>query len=145
MADEFKQKLRSGLRERDEAQLVDDQQFHRRHLLLQAKEALLVSGFDEFMHDYSRRGDAGFDPALTGGEADAKGDVGLADTGGAKGDDVLAPPDELPTGQVKDQLLVQSRDGVEVEALQAFNRMELRGLDAPVDHPRFAIQQLQLN
>ncbi len=36
LADEFEEKLGASLRQRDEAEFVDDEELYRRHLLLQA-------------------------------------------------------------------------------------------------------------
>jgi hypothetical protein len=43
LRDQFEQQLRPSLRERHEAQLVDDQQFAGGHLLLEAQQASLVA------------------------------------------------------------------------------------------------------
>ncbi len=145
MADEFEKKLSANLRQRDEAEFVDDEEFHRRHLLLQAQEALLVPCFDEFVNDGRGCGEAGFDPSLAGGETDAEGDMSLADLRWTESDEVLPPPDKLSRRQIEHQLLVESRNGVEVEAFQTFDRWELRRLDPAIDHLRFAIQELQFN
>ena len=54
------------------------------------------------------------------------------------------PVDELTAGQLHGQDLVQRRDDLEVEAVQAFGRRELCGLDPALDHPAFALDQFQL-
>ena len=51
----------------------------------------------------------------------------------------------LAAGEVEHELPVQAGDGVEVEALEALHRREPRGLDPAVDHPRLAVEQLQLD
>lgn len=71
------------------------------------------------MNDGGGCREAGLDPALAGGETEAEGDMGLAHARGAESDDVLSAADELSAGQIQHQLLVQLRDRVEVEALQA--------------------------
>ena len=93
------------------------------------------------MHDGGGGGEAGFDALLAGGQADADGDMGLANTAGAQRDDVLAATDELRTGEVQDQFFIKRGECIEVEALQAFEGWELGRLDAPLDHPRLAIDQ----
>ena len=40
---------------------------------------------------------------------------------------------------------IQRRQGVEVKAVERFVGREPRRLDAPINHPGFAIEQLQLN
>ena len=53
--------------------------------------------------------------------------------------------DELASGQIEDQLLVEGWDCIEVEALKAFDRREAGRLDAPVDHAGLPVQKLQLD
>ena len=77
---------------------------------MQAQETLVVPGLDEFMNDGGGGGEAGFDAMLAGREPDADGDMGLADTAGSQGDDVLAALDELRAGQVENQFLVERGD-----------------------------------
>ena len=80
---------------------------------------------------------------LAGGQAEAQTGVGLACSGRPEGDDVLAALDELAAGEFHRQGLVQRRNDFEVEAVQALGGRELRGLDPAVDHPSFALDQLQ--
>ncbi len=51
--------------------------------------------------------------------------------------------DILRAGQFQHQGLVQRGQSQEVEAVQAFDRRELRLLDAPLDRPPFPLDQLQ--
>ncbi len=97
-----------------------------------------------FEHNGERGGgdEASLDAALARREADARGDVGLAGSAGTKGDDILAVGDELSAGETEDKLLVQGREGIEVEAL---HRGELRRLDAAVNHPSLAVEQFELD
>jgi hypothetical protein len=83
--------------------------------------------------------------ALAGRETDAGGDMGLAGSAGAEGDDVLAVGDELSAGEFEHERLVQGREGVEVEAFEALHGRELRSLDAAVDHPRLTVEQFELD
>jgi hypothetical protein len=71
--------------------------------------------------------------------------VALARAARPQGDDVLVPCDELASGEIEDEFLVQAGDGVEVEALEALDRREPGGLDPTVDHPGFAVEQLELD
>ena len=144
-ADQLEQQLSAGLGERHEAQFVDDQEFDSGHLPLQAQQPALVPGLNHLMDDGGGRDEAGFDAALAGGKAEPDGDVGLPHARRPKGDDVLPTADELAPGQVQDQLLVERRDGVEVEALQALDRREAGRLDASVDHARLPVEQLQFD
>ena len=67
----------------------------------------------------------------------------LAGAAVADRDDVLAAGDVLRAGQLQHQGLVERRQGQEVEAVEAFDRRELRLLDPPLDHPPFPLDQLQ--
>jgi len=71
--------------------------------------------------------------------------VGLTDPARARRDDVLSALDELCAGQIKDQLLVERGDDIEVERLQAFYGWEPGRLNAALDHARLAVDQLQLD
>ena len=104
LADQLEQQLGAGLRQRNEAKFVDNQQLVAGELLLQAQEPLLVAGLDEFVNDGG--GEAGFDAMLARCQSDADGDMCFTDTAGAKGDDVLAAVDERRAGQVQDQFLL---------------------------------------
>jgi hypothetical protein len=123
----------------------DDQKLNRGQLPLQAEQPTLVMRLDHLMHDGRCGDEASFDAALASSKAEPGGDMGLAHAGGAEGDDVLPAGDELPAGQVEDQLLVEGGDRIEVKAFQALDRRETGGLDAPVDHPGFSVQKLQLD
>ena len=76
---------------------------------------------------------------LAGRQSQAQGYVGLAGAARPERDDVLASVDELAAGEFHDQGLVQRRNDLEVEAVQALGGRELRGLDAPFDHPALAL------
>jgi len=65
LADQLEQQLGAGLGERNEAKLVDDQQFVAGELPLQTQEPLVVAGLDEFVND-GGGGEAGFDTMLAG-------------------------------------------------------------------------------
>ena len=71
--------------------------------------------------------------------------MGLAGATGPQGDDILAPLNPVATGEFQHLHLVELRDRLEVEAVQALGRRELRGLDAPLDHPPLAVDQFQLD
>jgi hypothetical protein len=58
-------------------------------------------------------------------------------------DHVLPPQHILRAGQFQHQRLVQRRQRREVEAVEAFDRRELRLFDAPLDHPALPLEQLQ--
>ena len=54
---------------------------------------------------------------LASGQSEAESDVGLAGSGGPQSDHVLAPGDELTTGQFHHEHLVLGRDHLKVEAV----------------------------
>jgi len=67
------QELATGLREREVAELVDDQQLDAGELPLEAEKTLLVLGLDHLMDDCDGGGEAGLDAALAGREPTARG------------------------------------------------------------------------
>jgi len=71
--------------------------------------------------------------------------MGLAGSTGPQGDDVLASVDPFAAGEFQHLHLVELRDRLEVEAVQALGCRELRGLDTPLDHPPLAVDQFQLD
>ena len=69
--------------------------------------------------------------------------MSLAGAGVADRDDVLTTDDVLRAGEFQYQHLVERRQCQEVEAVEAFDRRELRFLDPPLDHPPLPLDQLQ--
>ena len=82
---------------------------------------------------------------LTGGQPQTERDMGFARAARAEGDDVFPPLDPFAAGQFEHLHLVETGDRLEVEAVETFDRGELGGLDAALDHPPFAIDQLQFH
>jgi len=60
-------------------------------------------------------------------------------------DDIVTPFNPLAACQLQNLHLVQGRDHLEVEAVQAFDRRELGALDPALDHPAFPVNHLQSN
>ena len=139
LGDDLEEQLGAGLAEGDKAQLVDDQQVLAGLQLLQTLQAPFVGGLDQFMNEGRGGGEADLHALLAGRQPEAQCYVGLAGTARPERDDVLAPIDELTAGEFHDKGLVERRDGLEVEAVQALGGRELRGLDAPLDHPALAL------
>ena len=71
--------------------------------------------------------------------------MGLAGAARGEGDDILASLDPFTAGQFQHLHLVQLRDRLEVEAVQALGGRELRRLDAALHHPSLAVDQLQFD
>jgi hypothetical protein len=122
----------------------DDQEVLGGELLLQALQAALVDRLDQFVHQGGGGGEADLQSLLAGGQAKSQADMGLSRSRWPERNDVLAPIDKFATSELRRQGLVQRRDHLEVEAVEAFGGRELRGLDAPFDHPALALDQLQL-
>jgi hypothetical protein len=55
------------------------------------------------------------------------------------------PLDPFAPSQFQHLDLVEARDRLEVEAVQTFDRRELRRLDPTLDHPPFAVDHLQFH
>ena len=112
-------------------------------LRLQAKQPLLVAILQQFM-DESRGGiEADRQPLLAGCETEPETDVGLACAAVADRNDILPAGYILRAGELQNESLVERRNGGEVEAIQALHGREPRLLDPPLDHPLFAVDQLQ--
>ena len=90
-----------------------------------------------------RSGEAHRQAPLTGGQAQAQGDVGLAGAAVADGDDVLTPLDVLAPGQLRDQWLVHRGDGGEVKGVQALGGGEACGADPALDHALVSVGDFQ--
>ena len=144
LRDDLEEKLGPGLAQWHKTQFINDQQVLADQLFLQALQAAFVDGPDEFMDESSGSGEAYFPALLAGRQTQSQGDMGFTCAAWPQCDDILAPVDELTAGQLHGQDLVQRRDDLEVEAVQAFGRRELCGLDPALDHPAFALDQFQL-
>ena len=77
-----------------------------------------------------------------GGGAEANLEALLAG-GRAKGDDVLMALDIGTAGKLQHQGLVEAWHGLEVEGVEAFDDGEACGLDAALDQPLLAVDQLE--
>lgn len=71
--------------------------------------------------------------------------MSLARAAGAKGDDVLTAVNPFAAGQFQHLDLVELRDRLEVEAVQALGGREPRSLDPTLDHPPLPVDQLELD
>ena len=71
--------------------------------------------------------------------------MGFARAARPKRNDVLAPLDPFAPSQFQHLDLVEARDRLEVEAIQTFDRRELRRLDPTLDHAPFAVDHLQFH
>ena len=78
LAEDFEQQLGAGLRERHEAEFVDDRKVILCQLLLQAQQAFFIPGLHQFMNQGSGREEADGEPLLAGRQTETEGDMGLA-------------------------------------------------------------------
>ena len=78
LAEDFEQQLGAGLRERHEAEFVDDQKVILCQLLLQAQQAFFIPVLHQFMNQGSGREEADGEPLLAGRQTETEGDMGLA-------------------------------------------------------------------
>ena len=76
LAEDFEQQLGAGLRERHEAEFVDDQKVILCQLLLQAQQAFFIPGLHQFMNQGSGREEADGEPLLAGRQTETEGDMG---------------------------------------------------------------------
>ena len=144
LAEHLEQQLGAGLRQRHEAEFVDDQKLVGGELLLEPQQLLVIAGLDELVDQCGGGDEADREALLAGRQAETEGDVGLAGAAVAERDEVLAALDVLAAGQLQDQRLVERGDDLEVEAVEALDHGEARRLDAPLDHAALAVDQLEL-
>ena len=102
-----------------QVQLVDDQKLIGGELLLEPQQLLVIAGLDEFVDQRGGGDEADRETLLAGRQAETEGDVGLASATVAERDEVLAALDVRAAGQLQDQRLVERRDDLEVEAVEA--------------------------
>ena len=97
------------------------------------------------MHQGGGGDEAHRETLLAGRQSQAQGDVGLTRAAGTQGDDILPPVDPVAPGQFQRLHLVQSRDRLEVKAVETFGRRELRRLNPALDHPTLPVDHLQFH
>src|SRR5215469_5241990 len=107
LAEDLEQELRAGRRQRDIAELVDDQQLVGRQLALQAEQPLLVSGLDQLVDHGGRGSEADRQAFLTGRQPQSESNVRLASAAVADRDRVLAASNVFTAGKFEDQCLVE--------------------------------------
>ena len=101
LAEHLEQELGSGLGQRHEAELVDDQKLVGGELLLEPPQLLVIAGLHEFVDQRGGGDEADRETLLAGRQAE--GDVGLAGATVAERDAVLAALDVRAAGQLQDQ------------------------------------------
>ena len=119
LAEHLEQEFGSGLGQRHEAALVDDQKLVGGELLLEPQQLLVIAGLDELVDQGSGGDEADREALLAGRQTETEGDVGLAGATVAERDEVLAALDVRAAGEVQDQRLVERRDDLEVEGIEA--------------------------
>ena len=97
----------SKVRQRDVAELVDDQQILLGELLLQAQQALVVPGLEQVVHQRGGGGEADPIALLTGREPQREREMRLARAGVAQRQHVLSAVEILRAGQLQHEALVQ--------------------------------------
>ncbi len=110
-------------------------------LLLQAQQAFFIPGLHQFMNQGSGREEADGEPLLAGRQTETEGDMGLAGSAVAERDDILTTLDVFASRQLQNQHLVERCDGLEVEAVEAFDGGEPGLSDPPLDHAALTVDQ----
>ena len=114
-------------------------------LLLQPQQASFIARLHELVHE-RRGGDEAYGhSSLACGQSQPLGHVTLPRPARPQSDHVLATLDPFAPGELQDLGLVQRRDGLELEAVEALHGGELRRLDAPLDEAPFAVDELELD
>ncbi len=96
------------------------------------------------MNQGGGRGEADGKPLLTGREAETERDMGFAAAAVAERNDVFTTLDILASGQFQGEHLIERRECLEVEAVEAFGGGEPGLPDPPLDHAALAVDQFQL-
>ena len=96
------------------------------------------------MNQGSGREEADGEPLLAGRQTETEGDMGLAGSAVAERDDILTTLDVFASRQLQNQHLVERCDGLEVEAVEAFDGGEPGLSDPPLDHAALTVDQFQL-
>ena len=104
---------------------------------------VFIPGLHQFVNQGGGRGEAHGESLLAGRQTDAEGDMGLAGAAVSERDDVLTTLDVFASCQLQDQHLVERGDGLEFEAVEAFDGGELGLPDPPLDHAALPVDQLQ--
>jgi hypothetical protein len=78
----------------------DDQQAVFAQLLLQTQQALLIAGFEEFVHQRRSGDEADSQALLAGRQPKAKSDMGFAGAAVSHGDNAFGAGDLITAGQL---------------------------------------------
>ena len=113
LAEDLEEQLGSGLGQRHEAQLVDDQELETRQLPLQVEQPPFVPGFNQLVDKSGSGTEPNGQSSLTRSQAETEGDVGLAGAAVAKSEDVIPPLYVLAPGQFQHQGFVERGDSSE--------------------------------
>jgi hypothetical protein len=127
LGDHLKQQVRLIARQRQVADLVDDQQpIHRdRSMQCLLQSALALRGFQQ-QHQVGRCHEPCLDPGLCRQITQADGDMRFAHTGRPQQDHVLGPLDEAQSGELLDLRRRRADRKFEVELIQRLDRREAR-------------------
>ena len=125
-------------------EIVDDQDLVAGQPALQAEQALLLAGLEQFVHQRGGGDEADRHALLACRHPERDRDMGLAGAEIANRDDVLLARDILAPRQLQHDILVERRDCREVEGVQALHRREPRLLDATLDQPPLPLDQFEL-
>jgi hypothetical protein len=68
----------------------------------------------------------------------------LARAGIPQSNQIVAGDDIFASGQFENERLIERWDGGEVESVETLHRRKMRGADAPLDNPPFAIDEFEL-
>ena len=143
LAEYLEQQLGAGRRERHVTELVDDQGPVAGELALQAQQTLLVPRLEQLVRQGRGRREADREAFLAGRQSQPGRNMALPGVAVAVRDDVLPAGDILEAGQLQHQCLVEREDDGEVEVVESLHRGEPGLLDAALDRPPFAFDQLE--
>lgn len=100
---DLEEKVGAILVERQEAQLIDDEEFRRTETVDGARKRVIGLGGGEGVDEVGGGDPEGFDLVLAGGVGEGQSDVGLADAGGAHKDEIGIGVDEIEGEGIEDE------------------------------------------
>lgn len=118
---DLEEKVGAILVERQEAQLIDDEEFRRAETVDGARKRVIGLGGGEGIDEIGGGDPEGFNFFLTGGVGKCQGDVGLADAGGTNENEIGIGVDEIEGEGIEDERFGNGGGMGPVERIQSFD------------------------
>ena len=119
IVEQFEQVIAFGLADRCEPPIVEDQEIGAGELLQAATEAAVAVGDTQFFEQAAEASVEDGEALTTRGLAQGTGEPGLAETGGAGDEDVVAAANPIGTGETGELARIETAGTARVEVLDA--------------------------